>query len=239
MKDQRYINFLAKLGINSAHPGGRPLTEAMLSREAIGKDEDVLDVGCGTGETSAFLMTRYGCQVTAVDLHQEMVSMAREKAKSLIKPFKVIQANAEKLPFSKGSFNRVISESVTAFTNVAVSLAEFHRVLDEKGSLLAIEMTIEKHLSQDAVEEICSLYGINQLLTEGDWVEQLKDAGFSDISTFKGESFLLADQRLGDISTFRFSEKLDEEAFEVWMQHIQLMEKYKSMLSYRVYKAIK
>ncbi|TCP31147.1 methyltransferase family protein [Scopulibacillus darangshiensis] len=239
MENKKYLNFLAKLGISSAHPGGRPLTEALMKRETIGRNDRVLDVGCGAGDTSAYLTEHVNCLVTAVDFHPEMIKLASEKAKELNNPFDVIQADAQKLPFAEGSFDRVLSESVTAFTEIPVTLAEYYRVLANKGSLLAIEMTTERELSKPAVKEIQSVYGIQDLYTENEWVTALHDAGFSEVDVFRGDVFVGTDQMLSEVSSFKFSEKLDVEAFEVWMDHIRLMQKYEGVLGYRIYKAIK
>ena len=72
-----YIDILAYFGIGGAHPGGFNLTQSILDAENIPPTQSVLDIGCGTGQTAAFLAERFNCQVTAIDKHPVMVQKAR------------------------------------------------------------------------------------------------------------------------------------------------------------------
>ena len=62
-----YIDLLSILGIGGAHPGGIKATDIMLGGESIGPETVILDAGCGTGQTSAYLSSRYGTKVLALD----------------------------------------------------------------------------------------------------------------------------------------------------------------------------
>ncbi|MGZ4106989.1 MAG: methyltransferase domain-containing protein, partial [Tumebacillaceae bacterium] len=79
MKELTYHDFLANFGIGGAHPGGMTMTRDILQREGIAKGTRVLDVGCGTGQTSAYLVRQFGCQVTAIDRHPLMLEKARRR----------------------------------------------------------------------------------------------------------------------------------------------------------------
>lgn len=52
---------LALLGIGGAHPGGFYLTKQLFDKEKITSETSILDIGCGTGQTSANLYCKYGC----------------------------------------------------------------------------------------------------------------------------------------------------------------------------------
>lgn len=54
-------NMLALLGIGGAHPGGFYLTKQLFDKEKITSETSILDIGCGTGQTSANLYCKYGC----------------------------------------------------------------------------------------------------------------------------------------------------------------------------------
>jgi len=54
-REYTYLNCLAELGVGGAHPGGFKLTQDILSAEHIGKKTTVLDAGCGTGQTAAYV----------------------------------------------------------------------------------------------------------------------------------------------------------------------------------------
>lgn len=50
-----YQDALAYYGVNGAHPGGLSLTKYLLQQERITSTTQLLDAGCGTGQTSAFI----------------------------------------------------------------------------------------------------------------------------------------------------------------------------------------
>ena len=77
-----YLDLVANFGIGGAHPGGFSLTQSILEDENIQPNDSVLDIGCGTGQTAAFLAQRFQCQVTAVDNHPIMIQKARERFES-------------------------------------------------------------------------------------------------------------------------------------------------------------
>jgi protein-L-isoaspartate O-methyltransferase len=74
MEKFTYHDFLANLGVGGAHPGGLTLSKKVLAKEQLKPSSKVLDVGCGTRQTAAFLARTYGCQVTALDQHRLYVT---------------------------------------------------------------------------------------------------------------------------------------------------------------------
>jgi SAM-dependent methyltransferase len=237
VSEKKYLDFLAKFGISSAHPGGFPLTQAMLKGVSFSKNHRVLDVGCGTGETSVYLAKTYGCHVVAVDLHPMMIAHAKNRIIENGVDVELIQANAEELPFEDNSFDIVLAESVTVFTKIDKSISEYHRLLKPGGLLLDIEMTSERPLTQDETKEIASVYEIERVLTNVDWVDAFHGAGFTDIVGYHGLDFLNDPTDLPNASGFEFTESIDLDAFYAWLSHIQIMDKYRGLLSFRIYKA--
>lgn len=242
MGEQSYLDFIAQLGVSSAHPGGFILTKAILDREDISKDSNILDVGCGTGRTSEYIANTYHCRVTALDNHPIMLEKAKARFKKSGHSITLIDGNVEKLPFPDETFDLVIAESVTAFTHIPVSLKEYNRVLKEDGLLIEVEMTSEQPLTSHAKSEIKQLYDIKQVLTEEDWYNVLRDAHFDNIQSFKGTDFdkLTAMPEANiDVSNFMVSEGFNLDTFQIWLNHVSLMRKYQNVLQYRVYRALK
>lgn len=242
VSDQSYLDFLAELGVSSAHPGGFILTKAILDREVISQDSVVLDVGCGTGRTSVYIAETYNCKVTALDAHPIMLQKAKERFKKSTKHIELIDGNVESLPFDDNTFDIVIAESVTAFTNIPVSLKEYQRVLKNNGLLIEVEMTSEEKLSSESEKEIKSLYDVTQVLTEENWLAAIKSAGFSEISSYRGvdldEETAKPEANL-DAASFLFSKSINIESFQIWLEHMSLMKKYQDVLQYRVYRGKK
>ena len=113
-----YLDCLASFGVGGAHPGGLKLTKRILSREYIDQETSILDVGCGTGQTSAYIGEKYQCSVTSLDSNNTMLMKAKQRFLSLKLPINSVYGSAENLPFPEGLFDFVLSESVTSFTDV-------------------------------------------------------------------------------------------------------------------------
>ena len=119
-----YLDLVANFGIGGAHPGGFSLTQSILENENIQPYESVLDIGCGTGQTAAFLAQRFQCQVTAVDNHPIMIKKARERFESNDSTILVIEGDAQNLNLMDNSFDLIIAESVISFTTISKTLNE-------------------------------------------------------------------------------------------------------------------
>ena len=56
------------------HIGGRQASIDFLDQLGLDSGQHVLDVGCGLGGPARFTATRYGCNVTGIDLTEEFVT---------------------------------------------------------------------------------------------------------------------------------------------------------------------
>lgn len=73
---------------------GTELFKDIIKYAEIGMDKSLIEVGCGTGQaTEPFLKTK--CEVTAVELGENLSSYTREKFKSY-KNLNVVQSVFEK-----------------------------------------------------------------------------------------------------------------------------------------------
>ena len=102
------------------------------------KGKRVLEIGCGIG-TDTLNFARHGAQVTAVDLTEKSLEVARQRAKvfGLDENIRFIQANAEKLSESVPvePYDLVYSFGVIHHTpDTAQCLREFQRVLRPGGT---------------------------------------------------------------------------------------------------------
>ncbi len=101
-----------------------------------GKNDAVLDIGCGTGRFAIALAKK--CRnVTGVDFSSEMLAIAKEKSKN-IKNIKYLKLDAsQKLPFKNNSFDKILCTLVVVhIKNLQKFLAEMHRVLKKGGILV-------------------------------------------------------------------------------------------------------
>ncbi|WP_226037594.1 class I SAM-dependent methyltransferase [Aquibacillus saliphilus] len=230
-----YLDCLSLFGVGGAHPGGLQLTKHLLAQENIDENMSILDAGCGTGQTSAFLAEKYRCHVTSIDFNKMMLNKAKKRFTSLNLPSNFIQASVESLPFNDEIFDIILSESVTSFTNPSLTIPEFKRVLKRNGTLIAIEMVLEKPLSEQEVKPIINFYGVSQLFNEAKWYHLFERAGFKQITIENfGQQF--DETNVQNAADFSLSETIDEQLIEVLEEHEQLLNIYKDILGFRIFK---
>lgn len=223
MEKTAYLDLLAQYGVNCAHPGGFLLTKKLLERENITRETALLDVGCGTGLTSAYIGTRYPCSVTAVDINPLMLEKAEENFKKYHLNIPLIRADVMDLPFHKNSFDIILAESVTIFTKIHRTLREYYRVLKPEGILLDVEVTAIEPLTKDEAEEFQSVLGINYLPTKDDWCKMFREAGFSDVR-------VLSIQKFGPVGSF------SPEINRAFHEYMSLMRRCRNKIMNGVYR---
>jgi SAM-dependent methyltransferase len=226
-----YFDFLAKFGVGGAHPGGILLTQDILSKEKVNDQSVILDAGCGTGQTAAYLYQHYKSQVIGIEINPIMVEKAISRFEKQQLPISLIQGSIEEIPFADQTFDFILSESVLAFVNKPKALKEFNRVLKKGGRLIANEMTINRPVSQQEAAEIMNFYAVDSLLFEEDWKQLLQAAGFRDIK-IKAPNMPLSHGN--QTPEFNFSKDFEPELFHVLNEHGNIVIKYQDTLSYRV-----
>ncbi|MGG0179201.1 class I SAM-dependent methyltransferase [Gottfriedia acidiceleris] len=232
MRKFSYIDLIATLNIEDAHPGGFDLTKKTLRFLPLTSDSQVLEVGCGSGKTASYLYESFNCSITTIDINSRMLANARKRFNKKKIPVTLHQASAENLPFKDNSFDIIISESVTSFTNVDKSLHEYVRVLKKGGYFLAIEMTSERPLTLKEESEIKDVYGISKVKTVREWEQALIKGGFRDYKILKGNTIMNTSTNPTDTLPFQ---KLPPEGIELLHRFQEILVRYKDVLGYRVF----
>jgi MPBQ/MSBQ methyltransferase len=100
--------------VDEFHIGGRPATEYAVARMGLGKDQHVLDVGCGIGGATRYLASTLGCRVTGIDLTPQYIEVARDFARRTGLADRVTYevASALAMPFPDGTFDAAITMHV-------------------------------------------------------------------------------------------------------------------------------
>ncbi len=104
--------------------------EVLEFSKYLRKGDRVLDAGCGSGRSSIFL-AREGFEVWGVDISKEGIKKAKNKIQ--LKTLHFLVGDIENLPFKKGFFDAVYSESVLNFVPLEKAASEIFRVLKKGG----------------------------------------------------------------------------------------------------------
>lgn len=114
---------------------GADMTARLVEHARIHPGSHVLDLASGTGDPAITLATRVGPngRVTATDLSESMLAVARENARGLQNvSFRV--ADAQSLPFEDASFDAVTCRlGIMYFVDLSKALREIRRVLKPGG----------------------------------------------------------------------------------------------------------
>ncbi|WP_026410852.1 class I SAM-dependent methyltransferase [Actinomadura oligospora] len=113
--------------------------EPILDLAAIGGHDEVLDVGCGTGQITLLAARRAG-RAVGVDISEPMLTRARaDAAEQGIANARFERADAEVHPFGKGGFDVVLSRGgVMFFTDPTAAFANIARALRPGGRMVFI-----------------------------------------------------------------------------------------------------
>jgi SAM-dependent methyltransferase len=238
-----YIDMLSVLGAGSAHPGGFSASLEQFRKFPLPRFGRILEVGCGTGRTACYLAEQ-GYDVSAVDVHSEMLIKAKRRAEVMGVNVSFIQSDVCALPFPEGYFDVVVAESVTNFTQVDRALAEYYRVLKPGGILYDREMFMREQIPNELFLQLTAFFGIPTLMNQNEWVTLLmqshfREADFVDINIFN-EQTMEEQNQFPDPHQF-----IDEGAFlngQVWQSaahHAHLIADNSKYLAYGLIKATK
>jgi len=110
-----------------------------MQRAAVQPGEQVLDVGCGCGQTALELAERVGPQgaVLGVDISEPMLTRARERQSERgLKNLTFLQADAQTHQFGSSCFDLVFSRfGVMFFENPTAAFANLHSAVRPGGRL--------------------------------------------------------------------------------------------------------
>ena len=226
-----YTDFLSKFGVGGAHPGGIELTKKIVRTKNIDNNSRILDIGCGTGQTAAYLANEYSAIVTGIDIHPIMIEKAKKRMKKEHLPVEILQCSIENVPLQDDTFDFVLSESVLSFADKPTALSEIYRLLKDDGQLISIEFTINKPLETAIANKIKQFYGFESLLMEQDWIRYFKQAGFTTIQIEQKQPL----DKNESTPEFDYSQNVELELYDIMEQHHEMIVKYMDIWDYRVF----
>jgi len=152
------------------HPGGLTLTNRIAEIAQINRDSNVLDIGCGRGESALFLTKKYKCRVVGIDSSKKLPRPNHEKVNFLV-------ADAERLPLTSQSFDIVFSEcSFSQLSDKKKAAKEVKRVLKPGGKFLFHDVFLKKEADVKDFPMPC----ISGAMTLEGYLELLENIGFQE-----------------------------------------------------------
>ncbi|ONF70229.1 class I SAM-dependent methyltransferase [Amycolatopsis keratiniphila] len=192
--------------------------QALFAAAVIGERDRVLDVGCGTGQTSLLAAERaVRGRVTGVDLSDSMLAQAREDASERqLANIEFVRADAQVHPFPAAGFDVVISRSAlmlfvdldAGFRNIARSLRLGGRLAftcpqgpdpDSDYSRATAPLRPFMRWLSPAQRGVGSLNEVTRIHA------LLHDAGFADVSAVSVEAPIVLGRDAADAADFLFA----------------------------------
>ncbi|SDR60678.1 Ubiquinone/menaquinone biosynthesis C-methylase UbiE [Rhizobiales bacterium GAS113] len=116
-----------------------PLGQMAMQFAAIRKGWHILDIGCGTGQTSLELAERAGTEgrVLGVDISRPMLELARQRARADgVANASFAEGDAQRQDFGRGAFDLVFSRfGVMFFADPVAAFANLRSALRQGGRL--------------------------------------------------------------------------------------------------------
>jgi arsenite methyltransferase len=166
----------------------------------IKEADTVVDLGSGAGIDvflAANIVKEYG-KVIGIDMTEDMLKKARENAdKHRYKNVEFRQGDIEeKIPLENDSVDVVISNCVINLTSSKLkTFKEIYRILKPNGNgrMVISDLVTSKEIDEKSVnvENWCSC--IDGALTKANYIESIKQAGFTDVEILSEQSYMEMD----------------------------------------------
>jgi ubiquinone/menaquinone biosynthesis C-methylase UbiE len=178
----RYLDMQAEIGYTK-HIGGTKATKELLELCEVSPEKIVLNVGCGAGTTSTYIVENYGCKIFGVDIKENMVKRAHERAKrkGLADKTDFRIADAQDLPFGDDSFDIVICESINIFVpDKAKAVSEYKRVV-KPGGIVGLNEPVLLQTPPPGIADLISDVVGYEILDASVWEELLGGVGLNNV----------------------------------------------------------
>ncbi|WP_407454105.1 class I SAM-dependent methyltransferase [Methanobrevibacter sp.] len=173
-----------KMNIN--HEG---LAKWSLSHLEILKEDIILDIGCGGGVNIKRFLKMTENKVYGIDYSELAVERSAKLNQSSIDVGRceIIQCSVSDMPFKDNSFDIITAfETVYFWPDFVNDLKEVLRVLKPDGIIFIANEALPKE-DDNRQKELIELLDMN-IYSKDELIESLRNAGFSDVTTYIKES---------------------------------------------------
>uniref|UniRef100_A0A7N8Y8K9 phosphoethanolamine N-methyltransferase n=1 Tax=Mastacembelus armatus TaxID=205130 RepID=A0A7N8Y8K9_9TELE len=176
------LRYEKMFGTGYVSTGGPSTTKEFVDLLNLKPSQKVLDVGCGIGGGDFYMAKTYGVEVLGLDLSENMVNIAVERAINQQLPtvqFEV--SDATKRTFPAGSFDVIYSRDTILHINDKLALFKrFHSWLKPHGQLLISDYCCGEKPWTPAFEDYVNQRGYI-LYTLSQYGKFIQEAGFCNV----------------------------------------------------------
>lgn len=198
---------LAKMGKKVLRPGGKELTEKLVSGLDIQPNDDIVEFAPGLGYTASLALQNHPHTYVGVDADEEAIKMLNQKLKGDNVQFILGQASETHL--KDESKDKVYGEAMLtmhADHRKSEIIRESHRIL-KKGGLYAIHelglVGVTEELKNTIQHDLALCIKVNaRPLTEDEWKALLEKEGFKIKKVYTNAMHLLESKRIFDDEGF-------------------------------------
>lgn len=183
------IKYFPMIGIvkeTNRPPGGMNSIRKIAQNAFLNSKKNVLEVGTATGVTAIELAKLTECKITAIDIDENNLSVARDRAESenVADLISFEKRDATDTKFENKTFDMVFCGNVTSYFDDKVkAIKEYDRVLKDNGLIAAIPMYYIKNPSDNLVNEVSDAIDVNITpLYKKDWVKFFELPGYEVVS---------------------------------------------------------
>ena len=170
-----------RLGVRVMPRASRPFHEAIAAELDFQPEDELLDVGCGSG-TLFVGHAGHVRHVAGLDASELQLELARHRLAERIAAgtAEIVQGDADHLPWEDGRFSVATSINAMKFlTDPLAALREMHRVL-RPGGRMAVTLGESGEAPADATEGVVDKWG------QWQWTDDaarrlLEEAGFTGV----------------------------------------------------------
>lgn len=192
---------LAKMGKKVLRPGGRELTQKMVSALDISSADDVVEFAPGLGFTAGMALRFRPKSYTGIDSDEDAITLLNKKIKQSNTRF--VLSNAGATPIASESKDKVYGEAMLTMQadhRKAEIIREAHRILKNGGVYAIHELGLintDDTLKNEIQRDLALTIKVNaRPLTEQEWKNLLEREGFKVKDVITNEVHLLESKRI-------------------------------------------
>ena len=168
------------IGVEILHPGDLAMTDEMARLAGLAAGQRVLDVACGTGESTAWLASEHGCRMVGLDRSASLLARAQRKFRERDLAIPLVQGDAHALPFGDGIFDATISECTLCLLDKERAIAEMVRVTRPGGRVAMHDVCWREPPPAKVARALAEIEGERPETLPG-WQRAFEAAGLVDV----------------------------------------------------------